>query len=90
MLKKEKAKAISFSEFYNLEEKKENFTGIVYSSIVNKRFFIHHVVNNEIHREDGPARIFSNGAKYYYINGLSVTKEQQEFYYDLLKLKNLV
>jgi len=45
--------------------------------------------NGKTHREDGPAIIYFDKKKEYYINDTQVTKKEQEFYYDLMKLRNI-
>jgi len=44
--------------------------------------------NGKLHRIDGPARIWPDGVEYY-INGVETTKEGQELYHSLIKLKSL-
>lgn len=45
--------------------------------------------NGDKHRLDGPAVIWFDNYKEYYIDNKEVTKEEQEFYCDLHKLKGI-
>jgi len=47
-------------------------------------------INGKLHRIDGPAFIWPDGDVEYWINDEQVSKEAQELYYFLLKLKGLV
>jgi len=104
MSKRIKKDNIQICYYYNKPEITKGFTGIVIyplhiSYLRNGRFHrennlpsvvffnndkLYH--NNGLdHRTDGP----SNYSKEYHIHGKRVTKEQHEFYSDLLKLKGM-
>ena len=40
------------------------------------KFGKHWYINNRLHREDGPAVEYSNGIKYWYLNGVKLTEQQ--------------
>jgi len=92
-------KEITDKEFYKLSTREQNsFTGIINRTFsktrcedLNNPFVIQNHLHNGIsHRIDGPAIIWSHGKLEYYINGERVSKEAQELYHSLMKLKNLI
>ena len=52
--------------------------------------YVGYWINGKLHRIDGPAVIHSNGHIGYWINGERVSKEAQELYHSLMKLKGLI
>ena len=54
-------------EFNYYEDIPTNFTGVCKVTIIGN---IYHVKNGEIHNENGPAVIYSDGSKRWYINNL--------------------
>jgi hypothetical protein len=59
-----------------------------------KREFYHGIeyINNQgrLHREDGPARIWNNGSKFWYLNGLNYSEQDWETKVTELKLKRIL
>lgn len=47
---------------------------------VNENGTIRYYKDGKLHREDGPAVIWTNGDKWYYLNGKQMTKEQYTTY----------
>jgi len=64
----------------------KNFTGIIKWDVNSQTYY----QNSLYHRIDGPAVEHSDGQASYWINGIKTTKEGQELYYSLLKLKGLL
>lgn len=54
-------------EFNYYEDIPTNFTGVCKVTIIGN---IYHVKDGEIHNENGPAVIYSDGSKRWYINNL--------------------
>jgi len=79
-----KITGVDWLEFSFKEQK--NFTGIVKWHSGRKEFF----TNGLFHRIDGPAVIRADRFVEYWINGKLVSREAQELYYSLLKLKGLL
>ena len=81
-------KTITQGDFWELLSAKEqkNFTGIVDWGNGLQLYY----QNGKAHRIDGPAYIGPNGQVSYWIDGERVSKEAQELYYSLMKLKGLV
>jgi len=52
--------------------------------------FVEYLQDGKLHRIDGPARIWPKNIVQYWIHGKEVTKEAQELYYSLMKLKGLI
>jgi len=46
--------------------------------------------NGELHREDGPAIENDNGAKYWYLNGVSYTEQHYKYKMRSIKLAKLL
>jgi len=46
-----------------------------YTGIVDYGYCIEYYLDGLLHREDGPASIWSDGTTYYYLNGEDITKE---------------
>jgi len=74
-------------EFYELSDyERHNFTGITKNDIGSLRYY----ENGRLHRTDGPAIVYPDDYVEYWINGIQTSKEAQEFYYSLMKLKGLI
>jgi len=80
-------KEITEEEFMDLTlEENFNFTGIVNWNDGAQIYY----QNGKRHRMDGPAAVWSDGQVSYWINGKRVSREAQELYHSLMKLKGLV
>jgi len=80
-------KIIKGNEFDKLSLKKQNnFTGIVIWGSGSQYYY----QNGKLHRIDGPAYVSCSGYVQYWINGIQTSKEAQELYYNLHKLKGLI
>lgn len=62
----------------------DTFTGVI-----KYPFCTLYLLNGKKHRIDGPAIIWSDNRKSYYLFGKKITKKQHEFYCDLMKLRNI-
>jgi len=76
-----------YSEFRKLSIKEQNnFTGVV----VYPQGTLFYLVKNKRHRVDGPAVVYTDGSVEYWIDHKKVSKEAQELYHSLMKLKGLI
>lgn len=82
-MKHKKIKVIIRNDFA-FSKTRQDFSGIIL-----EHKYVKYVYKGLWHRIDGPALIYENNNKHYYIHGIRVTKEEQEFLYDLMKLKGL-
>jgi len=77
-------KEITNNEFWDLtDEERKKFTGIV--NYGSQSYY----QNGKLHRIDGPAFEYPDGYIEYWIYGIRTTKEGQELYHSLMKLKRL-
>ena len=80
-------KEITYEQWNKLSyEEANNFSGIVRWREGTQSYY----QNGLYHRIDGPTYIGSNGQVSYWIDGERVSKEAQELYYFLMKLKGLI
>ena len=63
------------SEYVDLDKHKDYYENIIYYKKDTQL----------IHNPYGPAKIYTNGKKFYYINGKELTKEEFEYHPDRLK-----
>ena len=57
----------------------------IINSVGDKSWYL----NGKLHREDGPATIFSNGDGWYYLNDIRYSKEDWEIEVAKIKLKRI-
>ena len=80
-------KEITYEEFRGLSlEEQGNFTGIIKYHGGSRCYYY----NDMWHRIDGPAIIEPDGDVEYWIHGTKTTKEGQELYHSLMRLKGLI
>jgi len=83
-----KLETMSLFDFGHITElKRRKYIGLVYCEQYG---YIEYWYKGKLHRVDGPAVVWFNGNKEYYIEDKETTKENVEFYYHLMKLKNLI
>jgi hypothetical protein len=58
-----------------------------YNKVVKNKFETYYYLDNEYHRLDGPARIWSDGYKEWYYQGKLIKCNSQEEFERYLKLK---
>jgi len=69
----------------------EPYEGIVECFVFgSQEYTTKYVKGDNLHRIDGPALILWNGKEKYFIEGIETTKEAQELYHSLMKLKGLL
>jgi len=80
-------KEITQKEWYKfLDEKRRELVGIVKWNDGSQIYY----QNGKWHRTDGPAIIRFDNSVEYWIHGTKTTKEGQELYYSMMKLKGLI
>jgi len=75
-----------FIKNVNSWEVPNKFSGYISYGINQKDYFL----DGRRHRVGGPAYICNNGIEFYYIGGESVTKQQHDLLYSIMKLKGLL